>query len=122
MKKKIYLNEEEIPKKWYNIQADLPIKPAPCLNPQTLKPLVPEDLEPIFPKELIKQEISQERWIDIPEEVLEKYLIWRPTPLIRAYNLEKFLKTPAKIYYKYEGGSPAGSHMKDLESFPKIID
>lgn len=110
MKKKIYLNEDEMPKKWYNIQADLPIKPAPCLNPQTLKPLVPEDLEPIFPKELIKQEITQERWIDIPEEVLEKYLIWRPTPLIRAYNLEKFLKTPAKIYYKYEGGSPAGSH------------
>lgn len=108
--KKIYLDEKDLPRQWYNIQADLPNKPPPPLNPKTLKPMSPEDLEPIFPKELIKQEISQEPWIDIPEEVLEKYLIWRPTPLIRAYNLEKFLGTPAKIYYKYEGCSPAGSH------------
>lgn len=104
------LSESEIPRQWYNIQADMPNKLSPPLHPATKKPIGPEDLAPIFPMELIKQEVSQERWIDIPEEVVEKYKIWRPTPLIRAYQLEKALDTPAKIYYKYEGASPAGSH------------
>jgi len=108
--KKILLGESEIPRQWYNIQADMPNKLAPALHPATKQPIGPEDLAPLFPMELIKQEVSQERWIDIPEEVLDKYRIWRPTPLIRAYELEKALDTPAKIYYKYEGASPAGSH------------
>ncbi len=108
--KKIMLSETEIPRQWYNIQADMPNKLAPPLHPGTKQPIGPEDLAPIFPMELIKQEVSQERWIDIPDEVVEKYRIWRPTPLIRAYELEKALDTPAKIYYKHEGVSPAGSH------------
>lgn len=108
--KKITLSESEIPRQWYNVQADMPNKMAPPLHPVTREPIGPEDLAPIFPLELIKQEVSQERWIDIPDEVVEKYRIWRPTPLIRAYELEKALDTPAKIYYKYEGASPAGSH------------
>jgi tryptophan synthase beta chain len=108
--KKITLEEKEIPRRWYNIQADMPTKMAPPLHPATKQPIGPADLAPIFPMELIKQEVSQERWIDIPEEVVAKYRIWRPTPLIRAYELEKALDTPAKIYYKHEGVSPAGSH------------
>ena len=106
--KKIMLEENEMPGKWYNIQADIELQPP--LNPATLEPLKPEQLESIFPKELIKQEISRERWITIPEEIKEIYRIWRPTPMIRATHLEKFLKTPAKIYYKWEGVSPPGSH------------
>ena len=101
--KKNFLTEAEIPRKWYNIQADMPNKLAPSLHPGTKEPLELEDMTSIFPLELIKQEVSQERWIDIPEEVVENYRIWRPTPLIRAYELEKALDTPAKIYYKYEG-------------------
>jgi tryptophan synthase beta chain len=108
--KKIVLPESELPRKWYNIQADLPTPLEPPLNPGTKQPISPEDLAPIFPMPLIEQEVSQERWIDIPEEVLEKYLIWRPSPLYRAYNLEKYLDTPARIYFKNEGVSPAGSH------------
>lgn len=108
--KKILLTEKEIPRQWYNIQADMPNKLEPALHPVTKRPVKPEDLTAIFPMELIKQEVSQEQWIDIPEEVVNKYQIWRPTPLIRAYELEKALDTPAKIYYKYEGASPAGSH------------
>jgi len=108
--KKIMLSEGDIPRQWYNIQADMPTKPAPPLHPVTKQPLQLEDLTSLFPVELIKQEVSQEQWIDIPEEVVEKYRIWRPTPLIRAFELEKALDTPAKIYYKYEGASPAGSH------------
>lgn len=108
--KKILLSEAEIPRQWYNIQADMPNKLEPPLHPATKQPIGPEDLAPLFPLELIKQEVSQERWIDIPEEVVDKYKIWRPTPLVRAYELEKALDTPAKIYYKYEGASPAGSH------------
>lgn len=108
--KKILLSETEIPRQWYNIQADMPNKLDPPLHPATKKPIGPEDLAPLFPMELIKQEVSQERWVDIPDEVIEKYRIWRPTPLIRAYELEKALDTPAKIYYKHEGASPAGSH------------
>lgn len=108
--KKIMLSEAEIPRQWYNIHADMPNKLAPPLHPATKQPITLDDLSPIFPTELIKQEVSLERWIDIPEEIVNKYRIWRPTPLIRAYELEKALDTPAKIYYKYEGASPAGSH------------
>ncbi len=108
--KKIFLEESEMPQSWYNIQADMPNPMLPPLNPQTLEPIKPEDLSAIFPMELIKQEVTQERWVEIPEEVREVYRIWRPSPLIRARNLEKMLDTPAKIYYKYEGVSPAGSH------------
>jgi tryptophan synthase beta chain len=108
--KKIFLSESEMPRQWYNIMADMPTPMEPPLNPGTGQPVGPEELAPIFPMNLIEQEVSSERWIDIPEEVLEKYLIWRPTPLYRAYNLEKFLETPAKIYFKNEGVSPAGSH------------
>lgn len=107
---KFMLDEEEIPKAWYNIQADLPTPLDPVINPATKEPIKPEDLAPIFPMELIKQEVSQERWIPIPEEVREVYRLWRPTPLYRAVRLEKALKTPAKIYYKWEGVSPPGSH------------
>jgi len=108
--KKIVLPESEMPRQWYNIQADLPTPLEPTLNPATNEPVVPEDLTSVFPMPLIEQDTSQERWIDIPEKVLEKYLIWRPSPLYRAYNLEKYLDTPAKIYFKNEGVSPAGSH------------
>ncbi len=108
--KKIYLPEEEMPKFWYNIVADMENKPLPPLHPATKKPVGPDDLAPLFPMELIQQEVSTERFIEIPEKVRDIYKIWRPSPLIRAYNLEKALDTPAKIYYKYEGVSPAGSH------------
>jgi len=107
---KIELSEEDIPKQWYNIQADLKTPLDPPLNPATGEPIGPKDLSAIFPMELIKQEVSRERWIPIPEEVRDIYRIWRPTPLYRATRLEKFLKTPAKIYYKWEGNSPPGSH------------
>lgn len=107
---KIELSEEDIPKQWYNIQADLPTPLDPPLHPATGQPIGPDDLKALFPMELIKQEVSQERWIPIPEEVRDIYRIWRPTPLYRATRLEKFLKTPAKIYYKWEGNSPPGSH------------
>ncbi len=108
--KKIYLPEEKLPKTWYNIVADMPNKPLPPLHPATKQPVGPDDLAPLFPVELIMQEVTQERYVDIPEPVREIYKIWRPSPLIRAYELEKALDTPAKIYYKYEGVSPAGSH------------
>lgn len=108
--KKIYLNENEMPTHWYNLMADMPNKPMPPLHPGTKQPIGPEMLAPLFPMELIKQEVSTEKWIEIPEEVQDLYKIWRPTPLIRAYQLEKALGTPAKIYYKNEGVSPAGSH------------
>ena len=107
--KKILLKEEDIPKQWYNITPDLPKPLPPFIDVETKQPgvgIVPR----IFPKEILGQEISQERWINIPDEVREIYRIWRPSPLFRALNLEKALKTPAKIYYKYEGVSPAGSH------------
>jgi len=107
---KIPLEEHEMPTQWYNIQADLPNPLKPSLNPQTQKPLTPDDLSAIFPMPLILQEVSTERWIDIPEDILNAYKLWRPSPVHRAYNLEKALNTPAKIYYKQEGVSPAGSH------------
>ena len=107
---KVVLEESEIPRQWYNIQADLPTPMSPPLHPGTGKPVGPDDLAPVFPMNLIEQEVSTQRWIDIPEPVLEKLLLWRPAPLYRARNLEKLLDAPVKIYYKHEGGSPAGSH------------
>ena len=107
---KVLLADHEIPRQWYNILADVPTPMSPPLHPGTGKPVGPDDLAPIFPMNLIEQEVSQERWIDIPEPVLEKYLLWRPSPLCRARNFEKLLDAPVKIYYKNEGVSPAGSH------------
>ncbi len=107
---KYTLNERDIPRKWYNVQADLPVPLAPPLHPVTGKPLTPPDLAPLFPMALIMQEVSTERWIEIPDEVRDVYKLWRPTTLFRARRLEKALGTPAKIFYKYEGTSPAGSH------------
>jgi len=108
--KKIFLPESEIPRQWYNIAADMPTPMEPYLHPGTGQPATPDDFAPIFPMPLLEQEMSQDRFIDIPEAVLEKYLIWRPTPLYRAFDLEKHLDTPARIYFKNEGVSPAGSH------------
>ena len=110
MEVKTILSEKEMPTQWYNIQADLPKPMPPVLHPGTGEPIGPQDLAPLFPMELIKQEVSQERWIDIPEELQEIYKLWRPSPLIRARRWEKALDTPAKIYYKWEGVSPPGSH------------
>jgi tryptophan synthase beta chain len=110
MDTKILLPEDRIPKQWYNIIPDMPGPLAPVIHPGTLQPVTPDDLLPLFPMGLIEQEVSTQRWIDIPEEVREIYRLWRPAPLFRAHRLEKALGTPAKIYYKYEGGSPAGSH------------
>ena len=108
--KKYVLTEKDMPRQWYNIMADMPNGMEPPLHPGTGQPCGPQDLEPIFPMSLIEQEVSTQRWIDIPEEVLDKLAIWRPSPLFRAYELEKALGTPARIYYKNEGVSPAGSH------------
>jgi tryptophan synthase beta chain len=107
---KITLDENEMPRQWYNVLSDLSSPIEPPLDPRTWEPVSPEALELIFAKALIKQEMSDERFIDIPEEIHEIYKLWRPSPLYRAHRLEKALKTPAKIYYKYEGVSPAGSH------------
>src|SRR3990172_9449091 len=106
-----YLSDESaVPTRWYNIVADLPNPPSPPLHPGTGQPLGPADLAPLFPDGIIEQEVSGERWLDIPEPVLDVYRMYRPSPLIRAHRLEEALQTPAHIYYKYEGGSPAGSH------------
>ena len=105
-----FLDQKDMPTKWYNVLADMPEPMPPYLHPMTKKPMGPEDLAPLFPMELIKQEVSTERWIDIPEEVQDVYRTYRPTVLHRAYRLEKALGTPAKIFYKYEGTSQAGSH------------
>jgi tryptophan synthase beta chain len=107
---KYLLDESRVPKRWYNIQADLPKPLAPVLHPGTMQPIGPDDLAPLFPMELIMQEVTTEREIDIPEPVRDIYRLWRPSPLVRARRLEKALGTPAKIFYKYEGVSPAGSH------------
>ena len=107
----IYLEESEIPTQWYNVRADMKNKPAPLLNPGTLQPLKAEELEPIFCKELVRQELDDDtRYVDIPDEVLRFYKMYRPSPLVRAYFLEKALGTPAKIYYKFEGNNTSGSH------------
>ncbi|MBQ6987690.1 MAG: TrpB-like pyridoxal phosphate-dependent enzyme [Alistipes sp.] len=108
--KKFVLSESEMPTAWYNIVADMPNKPLPALDPQTKQPVTEESLCRIFGEELVRQELSTERFIEIPEEVQDLYKIWRPTPIVRAYNLERMLDTPAKIYFKNEGTSPAGSH------------
>lgn len=108
--RKFLLSESEMPKQWYNIIADMPNKPMPPLNPGTREPMMPQELSPLFPQALIEQETTAERFVDIPDEVLQKYLIYRPAPLIRAVELEKALNTKCRIYYKYEGGSPSGSH------------
>ncbi|MBN2257496.1 MAG: TrpB-like pyridoxal-phosphate dependent enzyme, partial [Anaerolineaceae bacterium] len=104
------LNQKDLPKAWYNIAADSPVPPEPVLNPRTKQPITPDDLAVLFPRSLIQQEVSTERYIDIPEPVREIYKLWRPTPLMRAIHLEKALDTPAHIYYKHEGASPPGSH------------
>ncbi|MDD4477523.1 MAG: TrpB-like pyridoxal phosphate-dependent enzyme [Mesotoga sp.] len=112
MKKRIVVNlpVEELPKSWYNVKADLPFKMDPPLNPVTKEIMNPADMTAIFPKAIVEQEISEERFIEIPEPVLNEYAVFRPSPLIRATFLEEFLKSPARIYYKYEGNSPTGSH------------
>ncbi len=108
---KIYLNENEMPKAWYNVRADMKTKPAPLLNPATKKPMTAEELEGVFCKELVKQELNDtDRYIEIPEEIRNFYKMYRPSPLVRAYCLEKKLGTPAKIYYKFEGNNTSGSH------------
>lgn len=107
---KYFLPEEKMPKAWYNLAADLPVPLPPPLHPGTGQPLGPDDLAPIFPQAVIAQEMTSERWVDIPEPVRDVYRLWRPAPLIRARRLEKALGTPAKIFFKYEGVSPAGSH------------
>ena len=108
---RFYLTEEQIPKQWYNIRADMKEKQEQLLNPATLKPIAKEELLPIFCEELVNQELDDNtRYFDIPEEIQEIYKIYRPSPLIRAYNLERVLQTPAKIYYKFEGNNTSGSH------------
>ena len=107
---KFMLDESEMPTQWYNLVPDLPSPPPPPLHPGTLQPVGPDDLAPLFPMDLIIQEVTPERFVDIPGEVLDVYRLWRPSPLYRAHRLEAALGTPARIYYKYEGGSPAGSH------------
>ena len=107
---KFILDESQIPAQWYNVIPDLPAPPPPPLHPGTGQPVGPDDLAPLFPMELIGQEVTGDRYVDIPGEVIDVYKLWRPTPLFRARRLEKALNTPARIYYKYEGGSPAGSH------------
>ena len=107
---KFVLPESELPRCWYNIQADLPFDLPPVLHPGTKQPVGPDDLAPLFPMALIQQEVTKERWIEIPDPVRDVYRLWRPTPLYRARRLEQALQTPARIYYKYEGTSPAGSH------------
>jgi tryptophan synthase beta chain len=116
---KILLEESEMPTRWYNVIADLPSAPPPPLHPGTMQPIGPDDLAPLFPMDLILQEVSTDRYIDIPGEVLDVYRLWRPSPLFRAHRLEKALGTPARIYYKYEGVSPAGSH-KPNTSVPQV--
>ena len=107
---KITLDESEQPTRWYNLLADLPVPPPPVLHPGTLQPVGPDDLAPLFPMELIGQEVTTDQYVDIPGAVLDVYRLWRPSPLYRAHKLERALDTPARIYYKYEGVSPAGSH------------
>ena len=108
---KIYLTEDELPRQWYNVRADMKNKPAPLLNPGTLQPMTYDDLRPVFCDELIKQELDNDTaYIDIPTEIRDFYKMYRPSPLVRAYCLEEQLGTPAKIYYKFEGNNTSGSH------------
>ena len=108
---KIYLEESEMPKEWYNVRADMTNKPAPLLNPGTLKPMTAEELGTVFCEELVKQELDNDnRYIPIPQKIQDFYKMYRPAPLVRAYCLEEKLQTPAKIYYKFEGNNTSGSH------------
>ncbi|MBR1736260.1 MAG: TrpB-like pyridoxal-phosphate dependent enzyme, partial [Firmicutes bacterium] len=108
---KIYLKENEMPKQWYNVRADMKNKPAPLLNPGTHQPMKAEELEAVFCRELVNQELNDtDAYIDIPDEILKFYKMYRPSPLVRAYCLEEKLQTPAKIYYKFEGNNTSGSH------------
>ncbi|MBA3309437.1 MAG: TrpB-like pyridoxal phosphate-dependent enzyme [Nocardioidaceae bacterium] len=113
------LTEDEMPTRWYNVLHDLPTPPPPVLHPGTGQPVGPDDLAPLFPMDLIMQEVSTDQYVDIPEEVLDVYRLWRPSPLFRAHRLEQALDTPARIYYKYEGVSPAGSH-KPNTAVPQV--
>ena len=115
---KYLLGEQDIPTAWYNIQASMPHRPQPVLHPGTGKPIGPEDLGPLFPMALIQQEVSTERFVAIPGPILDVYRLWRPTPLHRARRFELALGTPARIYYKYEGVSPAGSHKPNTAKRP----
>ena len=108
---KIYLTEQEMPKEWYNVRADMQKKPAPLLNPGTGQPMTAEELGGVFCEELVKQELNNDdRYIEIPQKIRDFYKMYRPSPLVRAYCLEEKLQTPAKIYYKYEGNNTSGSH------------
>jgi len=118
MKSKIVLKDSQIPKMWYNIMPDMVTPPGPVIHPGRMEPVTPDDLLPLFPMSLIEQEVSPERWIPIPEEILDIYSLWRPTPMYRARKLEEAIKTRSRIYYKYEGVSPAGSH-KPNTSIPQ---
>ncbi|MGZ5381276.1 MAG: pyridoxal-phosphate dependent enzyme, partial [Thermoanaerobaculia bacterium] len=104
------LDESKLPKAWYNINADMPVPPSPVLHPGTMEPVTPDFLTVLFPMSIVMQEVSPERWVEIPEPVREIYRLWRPTPMCRALRLEKALGTPAHIYYKNESVSPVGSH------------
>ena len=118
---KIYLEESEMPKQWYNVRADMKKKPAPLLNPATKQPVTAEELEAVFCKELVKQELDDTTaYIDIPQEILDFYKMYRPAPLVRAYCLEKALGTPAKIYYKFEGNAPQYIS-RDLRECSEIV-
>ena len=108
---RVYLTEDQMPKQWYNLRADMKNLPDPLLNPGTGKPITEEELYPVFCEKLAHQELDNTtRYIDIPEEIQDFYKMYRPSPIIRAYNLEKYLDTPAKIYYKFEGNNTSGSH------------
>ena len=114
---KIYLDEQEMPTQWYNLRADMKNKPAPLLNPATLKPMTARELGAVFCDELVKQELDNETpYIDIPEEIRSFYKMYRPSPLVRAYCLEEKLQTPARIYYKFEGNNTSGSHKREPDS------
>ena len=118
---KFILDEDRIPRAWYNIAADLPVPPPPPLHPGTHQPIGPADLEPLFPMALILQEVSAEREIEIPDPVRDAYALYRPSPLHRAHRLETALDTPAHIYYKYEGVSPAGSPQAEHRDRPGLL-
>jgi len=107
---KFQLDESQLPRRWYNIRADMPRAPQPVLHPGTGQPVGPDDLAPLFPMELIRQEVSEDAEVAIPDEVLDVYTLWRPTPLFRAHRLERAIGTRSHIFYKYEGVSPPGSH------------
>src|SRR5690242_19679944 len=117
---KILLSESDQPTRWYNVLHDLPTPPPAVLHPGTGEPVGPDDLTPLFPMDLILQEVSGDQYVEIPGEVLDVYALWRPSPLFRAHRLEKALGTPARIYYKYEGVSPAGSH-KPNTAVPQAV-